>query len=151
MSDAQVPRIGVGVIVQRGDRVLLGKRRSTSHGDGVWQFPGGHLEWGETPEQCALREVREETGLAVRIVGRGPYTNDYFAAGIADADKHYVTLFVLAESEQGEPQRLEPDKCEAWAWFAWDALPAPLFLPIVHLLEGDFTPPPASIPSNRAI
>ena len=46
MTTSRLPRIGVGVIVQRGDRVLLGKRRSASHGDGVWQFPGGHLEWG---------------------------------------------------------------------------------------------------------
>jgi 8-oxo-dGTP diphosphatase len=142
MTTGRVPRIGVGVIVQRGGRVLLGKRRSTSHGDGVWQFPGGHLEWGESVVDCARREVLEETGLEVRISGQGPYTNDYFAAGDPTADKHYVTLFVLAESDVGEPQRLEPEKCEAWAWFAWEALPSPLFLPIVHLLESGFTPPP---------
>ncbi|MCZ8206488.1 NUDIX hydrolase [Gemmatimonas sp.] len=136
------PRLGVGVIVQRGERVLLGKRRSTSHGDGVWQFPGGHLEWGESVADCARREVREETGLEVRVVGQGPYTNDYFAGSEPGADKHYVTLFVLAESDAGEPQRLEPHKCDAWEWFTWDTLPTPLFLPIVHLLEGGFMPPP---------
>jgi len=136
------PRIGVGVIVQRGGHVLLGRRRSTSHGDGGWQFPGGHLEWGESVADCARREVREETGLEVRITGQGPFTNDYFAGAEPGADKHYVTLFVLAESAAGEPQRLEPHKCDAWEWFTWDALPTPLFLPIVHLLEGGFTPPP---------
>ena len=142
MTAPRTPRIGVGVIVQRDGRVLLGRRRSDSHGDGVWQFPGGHLEWGETVEVCALREVREETGLDVRITGQGPYTNDFFAAatGLASADKHYVTLFVLAASDTGEPQRLEPDKCEEWRWCAWDALPAPLFLPIVHLLESGWRP-----------
>ena len=141
-SGGKWPRIGVGVIVQRGGHVLLGRRRSTSHGDGGWQFPGGHLEWGESVADCARREVREETGLEVRITGQGPFTNDYFAGAEPGADKHYVTLFVLAESAAGEPQRLEPHKCDAWEWFTWDALPTPLFLPIVHLLEGGFTPPP---------
>lgn len=138
MSDRRgVPRrpaVGVAVIVRRGDRVLLGLRRSTSHGDGVWQFPGGHLEYGESVEACARREALEETGLHVRITGQGPFTNDVFTA----EDRHYVTLFMLAESDDGEPRVMEPDKCERWAWFAWDALPAPLFLPIVNLLEAGF-------------
>jgi 8-oxo-dGTP diphosphatase len=141
--DGRHPRIGVGVIVQRGPRVLLGLRRSASHGDGVWQFPGGHLEWGESVEDCARREVREETGLDVRITGQGPFTNDYFAGATPGGDRHYVTLFMLARSDGGEPQRLEPHKCAAWEWFTWDALPTPLFLPIAHLLAGGFTPPPS--------
>ena len=40
-----MPRIGVAVIVIRDGLVLIGRRRSTSHGDATWQFPGGHLEW----------------------------------------------------------------------------------------------------------
>ena len=53
---APVPRVGVAVIVVRDGRVLVGRRRSASHGDGMWQFPGGHLEFGETVEACAARE-----------------------------------------------------------------------------------------------
>jgi 8-oxo-dGTP diphosphatase len=138
VNDGMVPRVGVAVIVRRGNTVLLGKRRSTSHGDGVWQFPGGHLEWGEDIADCARREALEETGLHVQVEGFGPYTNDRFDATATHEAKHYVTLFVLARSESGEPQRCEPDKCEAWAWFRWDALPAPLFLPIQHLLASDW-------------
>lgn len=136
MSTSEHPRIGVAVIVRRGSRVLLGKRRSTSHGDGVWQFPGGHLEWGESPEDCARREVLEETGLPVVIEGRGPWTNDVFEATGTQSARHYVTLFMLAHSEAGEAHCLEPDKCDEWRWCSWDALPAPLFLPIAHLLAS---------------
>lgn len=136
MSLGAQPRVGVAVIVRRGACVLLGKRRSNSHGDGVWQFPGGHLEWGESVEDCARREAREETGLLVDVVGRGPWTNDVFAATATQPARHYVTVFVLAACEEGEPQRLEPDKCEEWRWFRWDALPTPLFLPIEHLLAS---------------
>lgn len=140
MSDAAtpVPRIGVAVIVQRDDRVLLGLRRSTTHGDGVWQFPGGHLEFGETVEACAAREAMEETGLAVQITARGPWTNDFFV----NESRHYVTLFVLAVAPDGVPQVMETDKCAEWRWYRWDALPQPLFLPIGHLMESGWRPSP---------
>jgi 8-oxo-dGTP diphosphatase len=130
------PRIGVAVIVRRGALVLLGKRRSATHGDGVWQFPGGHLEWGESVDDCARREVLEETGLSVQIEGEGPWTNDRFDA----EQRHYVTLFMVGRSDDGEPVVREPDKCEAWQWFAWDALPAPLFLPIRNLQVRGWRP-----------
>jgi ADP-ribose pyrophosphatase YjhB (NUDIX family) len=66
------PQVGVGVIVLREGKVLLGRRRG-SHGAGTWALPGGHLEFGESVEDCALRETEEETGLAVKILGQGPY------------------------------------------------------------------------------
>jgi 8-oxo-dGTP diphosphatase len=131
-----IPRIGVAVIVQRDDRVLLGLRRSSTHGDGVWQFPGGHLEYGETVEACAVRETLEETGLSVRVVARGPWTNDVFA----DSARHYVTLFMLATVEAGEAEVREPNKCAEWRWFRWDALPTSLFLSIRHLLDDGWRP-----------
>lgn len=124
------PQIGVGVMVWKGDRLLLGKRIS-SHGDNSWQFPGGHLEFGETVEHCARREVMEETAISIRDIRPGGYTNDVFI----DADKHYVTLFVTSEYDSGEPRVMEPDKCDQWQWFRWNDLPQPLFLPIRNFLK----------------
>ena len=106
-----VPRVGVGVIVLRNGRVLLGERLG-SHGAGTWALPGGHLELGETVEQCARREVREETGLEIQEVHSGPFTSDVFAL----ENKHYVTLFVLAHSADGEPVVHERTKCARWVW-----------------------------------
>lgn len=131
------PRIGVAVVIRRGGLVLLGKRRSATHGDGVWQFPGGHLEWGESPSACAQREALEEAGMLVTIDGDGPWTNDLFEA----EQRHYVTLFVIAHCDEREPTVCEPDKCERWEWFAWDALPEPLFLPIKNLQARGWRPP----------
>ena len=59
------PQVGVGVLILRDGKVLLGRRKG-SHGAGCWSAPGGHLEFGETLEDCAAREVLEETGLKIR-------------------------------------------------------------------------------------
>ena len=129
------PQVGVGVIVLRGDKVLLGKRRG-SHGAGTWALPGGHLEFGESVEACALRETEEETGLKVRILRQGPYTNDMMLA----EDKHYVTVFVVASYAEGMAQVMEPRKCEGWDWFRWSELPDNLFAPLKTLVGQGFDP-----------
>ncbi|MGY0219923.1 nucleotide triphosphate diphosphatase NUDT15 [Endozoicomonadaceae bacterium StTr2] len=129
------PRIGVGVIVRRNGKILLGRRKN-SHGEGHWAFPGGHLEFGETPEQCAHREVMEETGLTLENLQPGPYTNDIFEV----EQKHYITLFMVADSVTGEPERKEPEKCLEWLWHDWNALPEPLFLPVINLKQQNYSP-----------
>lgn len=131
----EFPKVGVGVIIIKENRVLLGKR-SYSHGAGAWQFPGGHLEFNEEIESCALRETFEETGIKIKNLRYGPYTNDIFAK----EGKHYITLFVIAEYESGELEVKEPEKCEKWEWFDWHQLPTPLFLPIENLLKRNFNP-----------
>lgn len=128
----QQPRVGVGVLIFRQGKLLLGRRKN-SHGEGCWSAPGGHLEFGESPEACARREVREETGLTLDSVRLGPYTNDIFL----QEQRHYITLFAIAHSASGEPQLCEPDKCSGWQWFAPDALPGPLFIPLQNLLQRD--------------
>jgi 8-oxo-dGTP diphosphatase len=130
------PSVGIAVIVIKGNQVLLGKRRQ-SHGDGTWAFPGGHLEFNETIEACARREVYEETGLQIKNLGYGPYTNDIFQ----EDRKHYVTLFLTSDYDGGTPQVREPHKCFEWRWVNWPPAVRPLFLPIANLLKQDFRPP----------
>lgn len=134
-AERRSPLVGVGVLVLREGRVLLGQRKG-SHGAGTWALPGGHLEFGETVAQCAVREVLEETGLRINAVTPAPYTNDVFEA----EDKHYVTLFVAAHSAVGEPALFEPDKCSEWRWFRWSELPSPLFQPLATLHASGFVP-----------
>jgi 8-oxo-dGTP diphosphatase len=134
-TNLERPKVGVGVIVIKNDLVLLGKRKS-SHGNGSWGFPGGHLELNETIEACAKREVEEETGLTITDMKSGPYTNDIFI----EDKKHFVTLFVIAKAPNKEPKIMEPQKCDEWRWFRWDELPEPLFLPIINLKKSGFSP-----------
>ena len=130
------PQVGIAVIVKKDNQVLLGKRKN-SHGDGTWAFPGGHLEYGESIEDCAAREVLEETGVRIKNMRLGPYTNDIFE----NEDKHYVTLFVIAEYESGTPELKEPQKCDVWIWSNWPPDVQPHFLPIKNLLKQNFKLP----------
>lgn len=129
------PRVGVGVLVLRDGLVLLG-RRLGSHGAGTWSAPGGRLEFGESIEDCARRELLEETGLELGPARVGPYTNDVFA----EEGQHFVTLLIIARQARGTPRNLEPHKCEGWRWFPWAALPRPLFAPLATLVAQGFTP-----------
>jgi 8-oxo-dGTP diphosphatase len=137
----QRPGVGVGVLVVHQGLLLLGKRRG-SHGAGHWAAPGGRLEFGEALEDCARRELTEETGLVARHLELGPYTNDVFEAEgeSGQVAQHFVTVYVVARSLQGTPRNLEPEKCEGWAWFGWDALPTPLFQPLQNLQRIGWRP-----------
>jgi len=70
------PKVGVAMIINRDNRVLLIKRKNVL-GDGTWSTPGGHLDYGETPEQCAAREAREEVGLEVVNIRFRAITNEF--------------------------------------------------------------------------
>jgi 8-oxo-dGTP diphosphatase len=127
--------VGVGVLVFRGGKILLGRRQG-SHGAGTWSPPGGRLEYGESIEDCARRELREETSLELGPITFGPYTNDLFP----EVEQQYVTAFVIAYDAVGEPRNTEPHKCEGWAWFGWHELPAELFAPMRSLIASGFAP-----------
>lgn len=68
MTRTAETRQGASAVILRGDRVLL-VERGRAPAMGLWSFPGGHVEPGETALRAALREVREETGLDVAILG----------------------------------------------------------------------------------
>ncbi|MBS0622445.1 MAG: NUDIX domain-containing protein [Verrucomicrobia bacterium] len=125
----QRPKVGVGAVVVKDNKVLLGKRKG-AHGAGMWSTPGGHLEFGETVEECAGRELAEEAGLKALSLRPGTWVNN-----VLEADKHYVTIFVFVDSFEGELQLLEPDKCEGWEWFKWDALPSPIFPTVASFIQ----------------
>lgn len=126
------PKVGVGVLIINEGKILLGKRKN-AHGDGLWAPPGGHLEFGESLEGCARREVLEETGLEVLSIKKLGFTNDIFV----QEGKHYITIFMITHEFIGSPRALEPDKCEYWQWFDVNNLPDNLFLPLQNLLKEE--------------
>ena len=134
----QYPKIGVAALITRSHQVLLIQRKGP-HGTGTWSTPGGHLELGEDPQQCAIRETREEVGLEVSGVRFIGVTNDIFP----ESGKHYITLWMEAAGFSGEPHIAAAREVTAYGWFAWDALPSPLFLPLDNLIHHKSLPPDA--------
>ncbi|MCG2783739.1 MAG: NUDIX domain-containing protein [Anaerolineae bacterium] len=127
--------VGVAIIVTRGNQVLLLKRLNV-HGAGSWSTPGGHLDFGETPEECAIREAREETGLDIANIAFKAITNDVFET----ENKHYISIWMEGEYQSGEAVLAAPYESSEIGWFDWDKLPQPLFLPFQNLLNGNRYP-----------
>jgi 8-oxo-dGTP diphosphatase len=105
-NEENVIKVGIGVMVIKDGKVLLGKRKG-KHGAGEYAWPGGNFEYMESFEECAKREVMEETGMEIhnirflRLFNLKTY-----------APKHYVDIGLIADWKSGEPQLLEPEKCE---------------------------------------
>ncbi|KAA8529224.1 hypothetical protein F0562_033977 [Nyssa sinensis] len=141
-SPSPVPKVGVAVFLLKGKNVLLGRRLS-SLGHNTFALPGGHLEFGESFEECAAREVKEETGLDIQKIEFLTVTNNVFSEEAKPV--HIVAIFmraVLADPHQ-LPQNIEPDKCDGWDWYEWNNLPKPLFGPLETMVQGGFNPFPS--------
>ena len=108
-------------MILKDGMIPLGKRKG-AHGEGEYAFPGGHLEYMESFEECALREVAEECGVKIKNI-----QFLYLANVRKYKPKHYVHIGLAADWESGELQILEPEKIESWAWYPMDNSPAPLF------------------------
>ncbi len=115
------PKVGVGVMILKEGQVCLTKRKG-SHGEGEYAFPGGHLEYLESFEDCARRETKEECGIEIQNIRFLYLTNV-----TKYTPKHYVHVGLVADWKSGEPQNLEPDMSEGWRWYELDELPEPLF------------------------
>lgn len=110
--------IGSCVIILDKDQksILLGKRKN-SYKAGLLGMPGGRIELGEAAIDTARREVKEETGLDVQQIE--------FVSTIKDFQKthHFIHFVFVVSDYTGEPQTLEPDKCEGWEWYPISDLP----------------------------
>ncbi|HSR89280.1 MAG TPA: NUDIX domain-containing protein [Candidatus Udaeobacter sp.] len=126
----QYPKVGVGVMIFKDGKVLLGKRKN-AHGEGAYAWPGGHMEYMESFADCAKRETMEETGMEIENVRflRLYNLKEY-------APKHYVDVGLIADWKSGEPKIMEPEKCEGWDWYDMDNLPQPLFSTIPSYIEA---------------
>ncbi len=92
------PRVGVGTVVLDGDRVLL-VRRGRQPGYGKWSIPGGLVDLGETTEEAARREVLEECGIAVRLVGVAGVVDRVIRDESGRIRYHYVLVDYAAHPE----------------------------------------------------
>jgi 8-oxo-dGTP diphosphatase len=131
--------IGVGVMILKNDKVLLGKRNddadkadSALQGQGTWTMPGGKIDFHETFEQAASREVEEETSVKIdqnklKLIS---ITNDMVP------NAHFATMGFLCEEFEGDVKVMEPDEITEWKWFDLDNLPEKIFFPSAKILKN---------------
>jgi 8-oxo-dGTP diphosphatase len=137
MEEKKKIGVGFGVMILKDNKVLLGKRHSDPkkadsklHGEGTWTMPGGKLEYGETFEDGAIREVKEETNLQLKSIKIIAVNNDM------NEFAHFVTIGMLSTDFTGAPKVMEPDEITEWAWFDLNSLPRHLYFPSAKLIEN---------------
>ncbi|MEK6945705.1 MAG: NUDIX domain-containing protein [Nanoarchaeota archaeon] len=128
---------GVGVILLRNGKILLGKRHedptkadSALHGSGTWTMPGGKLDFHEKFEECGIREVKEETGINVTKLKVICFNND------TTETAHFITAGLLVEEFEGDPKVMEPDEITEWKWFDLNNLPEKIYFPSGKVLRN---------------
>ena len=134
-----VVRVGVAVHVYRenkgiGENLLM--KRIGELGNEKWCSPGGKMDIGETPTECALRELKEEVGDDLIVSDPWCYgiTNDYFK----EEKTHYITIHMVAHYISGEVVNKEPNKCSEIGWFDIDGMNKnDLFLPMINYIEDN--------------
>lgn len=135
LEDTKRASVGVGVLVVKDSKILLLKRTG-SHGEGTWSAPGGHIDFGESPEATAVRETKEEVGIEIADVQFKAITNDIFP----DDNKHYITVWMQGRYTGGQSSVASKRELTDVDWFAFDELPTPLFVPLKNLIEGHSYP-----------
>jgi 8-oxo-dGTP diphosphatase len=130
--------VAVGVIIDDRDRVLISRRAEDSHQGGLWEFPGGKVESGESLREALARELLEE--LDIQIVGSEPLLevrHEYSDRAVL-LDVHLVRTF------RGRPRGLENQPL-AWVTpdrlsdYRFPAANAPIVRAVQALLSGAAT------------
>lgn len=124
--------IGVGVgaiIVDAEGRLFLAKRGPRAKNErGLWEFPGGGVEFGERLKAALAREIAEEYGVTIEV-GAMLTVTDHI---LPEEGQHWVSPSYICRVIAGTPTILEPEKCDAIGWFALDEIPADLTQVTAH-------------------
>ncbi len=128
---------GFGVILKRNGKILLGKRHqdpdkadSAFRSAGEWSLPGGKLDWGESIESGAIREVKEETGITIKnpkVISVHNCKNKH---------AHFMTVGLITTKFKGEARVMEPNEITKWEWFGMHNLPYPRYFPSFEVIEN---------------
>ncbi|MCT4605659.1 MAG: 8-oxo-dGTP diphosphatase MutT [Marinisporobacter sp.] len=85
-----------GILINENNEILIAKRKKGKHLGGYWEFPGGKIEAGETPEESLIRELKEEMDITIKV-------KDYFGENIYKYERGTIKLIAyLCEMIEGK-------------------------------------------------
>jgi 8-oxo-dGTP diphosphatase len=119
-SPPRNPVLAVAAVIWNDRREVLLIRRTKEPRKGQWSLPGGKVEFGESIEDAARREVLEETGLEVALLGLAGVAETILDASVGAADVHFVLIDYSARVVSGEAKAAS-DAADA-TWFSQDAI-----------------------------
>jgi ADP-ribose pyrophosphatase YjhB (NUDIX family) len=108
------PRIGIGIVLIDGSKILLIKR-GRPPGQGLWSLPGGAQELGETAQACARRELLEETGLTTGPLHLAGYVDSIHHDAAGAIEYHYTIIDFCARHTGGTARPGDDVTDLAWA------------------------------------
>lgn len=125
--------VGVGaVILNDKDQVFLARRGEKANNErGLWECPGGSVEFGETLATALRREMREEYGVEIEVGELLDVVDHILPA----EGQHWVSPSFLCRIVAGTPQICEPEKCSQIGWFSLDSLPGNVTLASINSLN----------------
>ncbi|MBI2426553.1 MAG: NUDIX domain-containing protein [Candidatus Kerfeldbacteria bacterium] len=110
------------LILRRGrNEILLMRRKGSGYYDGWYSVPAGHVDKGELPKQCIIREMKEELGIDLAMDDVELAHTMYRTATDETGDR--AEYFFITEMWTGVPKICEPKKCDDLRWFPITALP----------------------------
>jgi 8-oxo-dGTP diphosphatase len=132
------PLRAAAAVIERKGEYLIGRRQANDSSGGLWEFPGGKIEPGETPKQCLERELQEELGVQARVGG--------LLCMVEPSERFHLTVH-HAEILEGEPIMLEHDDLR-WVTLhdlaSFEMLPAdgPVVEKLIASVDARSTPRP---------
>lgn len=115
--------VGVFIINDEGKVFLTKRSKNATNESGTWEIPGGKVHFGETLQDAAKREAKEEYGIDIELLEQFPAQNHL----IPEEKQHWVpTSFLCRIIDKKMPRIMEMDKCDEIGWFSFDKLPTPL-------------------------
>lgn len=123
--------LSVYIILIKDGKVLLLRRANTGYEDGKYGLPAGHADGDESGRAATCREAQEEAGIIV-----DPTDLKFVHCMHRRQEDERVDFFFTADTWQGEPQNMEPEKCDDLSWFPLDDLPVNTIPYIRQALEA---------------
>ncbi len=126
----------VYLVLRRGDTILLARRQNTGYEDGKYGMIAGHVDGDEPLRSAMVRETWEEAGLAINEADLQLLHVMHRKSLVPEVADERIDFYFSADTFEGEPKIMEPEKCDDMQWFPLDSLPENLTPEVKAALEA---------------